>query len=104
MSSKHNVRRCRHQYDDFERLKHIAPFVDAAIAPLDRYLDYWQARLVRSIVEAAIEVDPVSRRLLADVLRSRRHANTKASLANGEGNGNGAESNGPLRAVRVSKK
>ena len=102
MSSKHNFRRRRRQNDEFARTKYITQFVDAAIAPLGRYLNGWQAKLVRSIVEATIEVDPVSRRLLANVLRSRLRAQAKASSA--ERDGDGPKSDGPNRAARTLKK
>jgi len=44
----------------------LATPADAALAPLKRYLNGWQTRLVRSIVQANIEAAPVSRRPVAN--------------------------------------
>jgi hypothetical protein len=65
------------------RQKYIASCVDAAIAPLRRYLNVGQARLVRSIVEASIQADPVSRRLLANALRLHLRSYHRALRARG---------------------
>lgn len=99
MTSKRNLPRRCPPNDELSRIKYITPFVDAAIAPLGRYLNVWQARLVRSIVEAAIEVDPVSRRLLASVLRSRLHVKQKASATKRDREDK--ESELPHRTIRI---
>ena len=48
----------------------LAQQVEAAILPLLPYLTARQAELVRSTVQASIEGDPVSRRLLANAVQS----------------------------------
>jgi hypothetical protein len=71
MTNERNFRRWRTPTDRLSRDSYVTSCVDAALAPLLRYLNGWQAQLVRSIVEASIEADPVSRRLLANALRTR---------------------------------
>jgi hypothetical protein len=71
MTNEDKFRRRRVQHDEFSRTRYINDCVDAAVAPLGRYLSRWQVRLVRSIVEASIEADPVARRLIANALRTR---------------------------------
>jgi hypothetical protein len=70
MTSESTFFRWRTPTDRLSRDSYVTSCVDAALAPLRRYLNGWQAQLVRSIVEASIEVDPVSRRLLANALRT----------------------------------
>jgi predicted anti-sigma-YlaC factor YlaD len=71
MANERTFRRPRAQHEDLSRASYIESCVDAAVAPLARYLNGWQTRLVRSIVQASIEADPVSRRLLANAIRTR---------------------------------
>ena len=83
MTNEYKFRRRRVQDHEFSRAGYINSCVDAALAPLGRYLSGWQARFVRSIVEASIEADPVARRLLANALRTRFRLYRRAQRAKG---------------------
>ena len=61
----------------------LATPADAALAPLKRYLNGWQTRLVRSIVQANIEAAPVSRRPVPNALHVRPRSHWRASRLKG---------------------
>jgi len=90
MTSERDIRWRRALDELFSRQDYIKLCVDAAVAPLRRYLNSSQTGLVRTIVEANIQVDPVSRRLLANALsmhfrshrRKLRAGGPKAKLKN----------------------
>jgi len=83
MANERNFRRRRLLHDELSRGKYITSCVDAAVAPLKRYLNGWQTQLVRSIVQANIEADPVSRRLVANAIRTRFRSHRRATLLKG---------------------
>ena len=78
MANERNFRRRQDPNDRVSRNSYIASCVDAALAPLKRYLNGWQTQLVRSIVQANIEADPVSRRLVANAIRMRFRSHRRA--------------------------
>ena len=69
--------------DEISRAQYMASCVEAALAPLSPYLKTWEVQLVRSIVQASIEADPVSRRLLANALRVRLQSYRKRRRSTG---------------------
>lgn len=83
MTNERNLLRRRIADEELSRDEYITSCVDAALAPLKRYLSSWQTRLVRSIVQANIEADPVSRRLLANAVRARFRSQWRASRRKG---------------------
>lgn len=83
MANERNLRRRRIANDELSRDEYITSCVDAALAPLQRYLNGWQTQLVRSIVQANIEADPVSRRLVANAIRARFRSHWRASRLKG---------------------
>lgn len=81
MTNERNSRGRRAEPEGLSPDDYIESRVDAAVAPLARYLTRWQTRLVRSIVQASIEADPVSRRLVANAIRTRFRARRVRSRA-----------------------
>lgn len=68
MTSDHDCRSRRSPTRERSPEDYVASCVGAAIAPLSRYLSRPNARLLRAVVEASVEADPVSRRLLEKAL------------------------------------
>lgn len=84
MTNERNLRRRRIKNDELSRHQYITLCVDAALAPLKPYLNGWQARLVRSIVLANIEADPVSRRLVANAIHMHFRSHRRSRIKDGK--------------------